>query len=81
MSTQRLWVEDNGTVLCDEHGGTYLTSAIQQKPKAIKHRTPLGTWRAYYTHLLGGADLVCEICTPWDSPNHPYNLKKAVSNG
>jgi hypothetical protein len=75
MTTNRLWVDDNGTVVCDDHAGTYLRSAFQANSEAIQHRTPLGTWCAYYTHLLGGADLVCEVCTPWDSPNHPYNQK------
>jgi hypothetical protein len=77
VMSNRLWVDDNGTVVCDEHAGTYLRSAFEAKPQAIQHRTPLGTWCAYYTHLLGGADLVCEVCTPWNSPNHPYNTIKA----
>lgn len=72
MSNQRLWIDDNGTVLCENHTGVYLSESIKANGQAIQHHTPLGTWCAYYTHLLGGADLVCEICTPWDSPNHPY---------
>lgn len=77
--SNRLWVDDNGTVLCENHAGTYLTSAIQSNNQAIQHRTPLGTWCAYYTNLRGGANLVCEVCTPWDSPDHPYNKNKAVA--
>lgn len=77
MTANRLWIDDEGTVLCEEHTGFYLGSAIKQNGQAIQHRTPLGTWCAYYTNLRGGADLVCEICTPWNSPNHPYNEIKA----
>jgi hypothetical protein len=50
-----------------------LRSSIQAKPKAVKHRTPLGNWSLYFTHLLGGENLVCETCIPWNSPEHPYN--------
>jgi len=74
---QRLWVSDNGDVTCEEHAGVYLRSSIQAKSKAVKHRTPLGNWSLYFTHLLGGENLVCETCTPWNSPNHPYNKIKA----
>jgi hypothetical protein len=77
MTTQRLWVSDNGDVLCEEHIGTYLKASIEANGQAIQHKTPLDTWCAYYTNFLGGKDLVCEVCTPWDSPNHPYNKMKA----
>jgi hypothetical protein len=73
---QRLWVSDNGDVLCEEHSGTYLNCAIQAKPKAVEHSTPLGNWALYFTHLMGGENLVCETCTPFNSPNHPYNKMK-----
>jgi hypothetical protein len=65
---QRLWVSDNGDVVCEEHAGMYLRSSIQRKPKAIKHRTPLDNWSLYL-----GENLVCETCIPWNSPEHPYN--------
>lgn len=65
---QRLWVSDNGDVVCEEHAGMYLRSSIKAKPKAIKHRTPLDNWSLY-----GGENLVCETCIPWNSPNHPFN--------
>ena len=77
MMSNRLWVDDNGTVLCDSHTGMYLKSAIERNNQAIQHKTPLGTWCAYYTNLLGGKDLVCEVCVPWNSPNHPYNQMNA----
>jgi len=77
MTTQKLWVSDNGEVTCEDHSGMYLRCAIQAKPKAKQHKTPLGNWALYFTHLLGGENLVCETCVPWDSPNHPFNKMKA----
>jgi hypothetical protein len=73
IGTQRLWVSDDGDVLCEDHAGTYLRLAIRSNPEAIQHETPLDNWCAYYTNLLGGGNLVCEVCVPWDSPNHPSN--------
>lgn len=77
MTTQRLWVSDNGDVTCDDHAGMYLRCAIEAKPNAKKHRTPLDSWSLYFTNLLGGENLVCETCVPWNSPDHPYNKIKA----
>jgi hypothetical protein len=77
MTTQKLWISDNGDVTCEAHAGVYLTSSIQAKPKAKQHKTPLDNWALYFTHLLGGENLVCETCVPWHSPNHPYNTIKA----
>jgi hypothetical protein len=76
--SKRLWVSDDGDVVCEDHAGVYLKSAIENKPNAKAHSTPLDQWSLYFTHLLGGENLVCEVCTPWDSPNHPYNKLKAV---
>lgn len=75
--SKRLWVSDNGDVVCEEHAGFYLKCAIEAKPNKTAHNTPLDNWGLYFTHLLGGENLVCEVCTPWDSPEHPYNLLKA----
>jgi len=58
-----LWVSDNGDVTCAEHAGMYLRSSIEAKPKAQSHRTPLGTWDAYASNLLGG--LPCSTCIDW----------------
>jgi len=77
ISTERLWVSDNGDVTCENHAGMYLKCAIEAKPKAVKHNTPLDRWALYFTHLLGGENLVCETCVPWNSPDHPYNEMKA----
>jgi len=72
-NNNKLWISDNGDVTCENHAGAYLKSAIETKPKAISHITPLDNWSLYYTHLIGGENLVCETCTPWHSPEHPYN--------
>jgi hypothetical protein len=77
LMSEPLWISDNGDVTCEPHSGAYLRCAIEAKPKAIKHKTPLGDWCLYFTHLLGGENLVCETCVPWDSPEHPSNKMKA----
>lgn len=68
----RLWVHDNGEIVCDRHGGAYLTAAIATRPQASEHRTPLGTWEAVsaldYPLMLadfrdaGLPDPTCERC-------------------
>ena len=65
QENQKLWVSDNGNVTCLKHAGAYLKSAIQAKPKAITHRTPLDTWSLYAEHLLKG--LPCESCVDWST--------------
>lgn len=40
MDTTTLWVNDNGRIVCAEHGGGYLTRAIGAKPRARSHWTP-----------------------------------------
>ncbi len=32
MTTQKLWVSDNGDVTCEAHAGMYLRCAIEAKP-------------------------------------------------
>jgi hypothetical protein len=73
---KRFWISDNGDVLCEEHTGAYLRSAIEAKPKAWSHVTPLDNWSLYFSDLIGGENLVCETCVPWNSPDHPYNKLK-----
>ncbi|CAB4178020.1 hypothetical protein UFOVP1462_24 [uncultured Caudovirales phage] len=60
---RRLWVSDNGDVTCEEHAGMYLHCAIEAKPKAKSHRTPLGTWDAFSMRDLGA--LPCSVCVDW----------------
>lgn len=45
MTRARLYLnENNGSITCAAHGGSYLKSAIAVRPRAAKHVTPLGTW-------------------------------------
>lgn len=40
-----IWINENsGEIRCEKHSGTYLRSAITNKPQANRHVTPLGTW-------------------------------------
>lgn len=64
-SDERLWVSDNGDVVCDKHAGAYLSASIASKPKAKTHITPLDKWSAYSLNRLGG--LPCEVCVDWSS--------------
>ena len=60
------WSDDNGATVCADHAGAYLTAAIQNRPKAATHNTPLGTWERlsqddvnYFTSEYG---YCCETC-------------------
>jgi hypothetical protein len=52
--------------LCNEHAGDYLHSAIQSKPNAKTHRTPMGTWERLtdedVTYFTGKGIPCCENC-------------------
>lgn len=58
--SNRLWVNDNGSVICDKHAGTYLRSAIVANPKRTNYWTPLGTWE-----VMNNCPLPCETCVDW----------------
>lgn len=57
--TRRVWIDDNGIVACDQHGGAYLAAAIAEHPRRRLQQTPRGTWERY-----DGDDLPCETCYP-----------------
>lgn len=59
-----LWAGDDGTVLCTAHAGMYLSTAVQQRPAARSHRTPLGTWdRLTKAEIASDPEVfVCETC-------------------
>lgn len=38
------WSNPNGAIICSNHAGNYLRSAIQAHPKRMEHDTPLGTY-------------------------------------
>jgi hypothetical protein len=66
--TTKFWVSDNGDVICDNHAGTYLKSAIKAFPNNLEHSTPLDNRAMYNKLFLGGEKLMCEVCAPFDSP-------------
>ena len=43
---KRLWVSNTGRVACDDHGGMYLTAAVQRFPRRRRHDTPRDCWEA-----------------------------------
>lgn len=62
-----LWTDGGGTILCSPHAGNYLTSAIDARPRARTHRTPLGTWDLMTSEevavlRLEFGPLICETC-------------------
>ena len=65
---QALWVSNTGHVACPEHGGMYLRTAIERRPKARRHATPLDAWELVPVAELDG--LRCEGC-PAEEPKQP----------
>ncbi len=65
-TTQSLWLNDNGAISCEDHAGQYLRSAINQRPRAKTHRTPLGTWdkltQGETQALTIECGVLCESC-------------------
>ena len=62
----RLFVNDNGAICCENHAGQYLKSAITQRPKAKKHKTPIGTFEQLASQdadiLSAEFGELCESC-------------------
>lgn len=63
-----LWIDDNGRIECERHGGSYLASAIANAPRRNRHRTPIGTWDRIdamfveeWEKMMGTAP-ACETC-------------------
>lgn len=68
--TTRLWANDNGAIVCEEHAGAYLRSAIEARPKARTHKTPLGT-----NYMMTDAEVAefmeaCEVTVVCESCRH-----------
>lgn len=63
-TTTRYWANDNGSICCDDHAGAYLTAAMEARPRAKAHRTPLGTWEQLTTLEVTfmRADFGVELC-------------------
>ncbi len=55
-----LWVSNNGSVACAEHGGQYLASAITARPDLDEHVTPLDVW---YRTMSDDPDLMVDTDT------------------
>ena len=60
MMRTRLWIDQNGRVVCEKHAGNYLRSAIAAHPHAQHHRTPLGDWISDHSGRFP-----CETCQPF----------------
>lgn len=57
----RLWIGQDGRIVCTEHGGYYLQSAIENSPEKNHHITPLNDWEEIPSSVyVPGLD--CEIC-------------------
>lgn len=67
---KKLYIHDDGTVLCKEHAGAELSASLEHSPKKKIHWTPLGTWELaaddYYAEFtkFTGVQLDCESCSP-----------------
>lgn len=42
---KRLWVNENGMTVCDDHLGFYATDMLARRPDADELRTPLDHWQ------------------------------------
>lgn len=57
-----VWISEGGEVLCREHGGGYLTAAIDAG--AGPHIfTPLDDWLYHSPQIAEQYNLRCEVCT------------------
>lgn len=57
----RMWIGENGQLVCSKHGGNYLREKIEASPKGPHHSTPLGTW-VDVTNNPDVEGIPCEIC-------------------
>jgi len=62
-----LYFANSGRVACAEHGGAYLTAALERDPQARTIRTPLDVWDALRMEDLPLGELLepwcaCEAC-------------------
>lgn len=68
MSTDTLYVNNNGMICCVGHGGSYLQSEFRHAPGRAQYVTPLDLWEhvdaeyvAEWVELVGTAPR-CEVC-------------------
>jgi len=58
-----LWISEGGRTVCEDHGGMYLQRAIELRPNAKSHKTPLDHWaRVVEGQIDGGWVWRCEEC-------------------
>lgn len=56
----RLWIGDNGEIVCTLHGGQYLQDRVLTYPQKLHHQTPLNLW----LDITNRPDYIfpCEVC-------------------
>lgn len=62
-----VYMDDNGRVVCAEHGGMYLAASIAKNPNKRMHNTPRGTWEAIPADEVAAEGWCCETCK-WNPP-------------
>ena len=71
-ATKKLYIHDDGSILCIDHAGHELSGAIKNNPRRKTHWTPRGTWEIatsdYYEYFKSGTgiELDCEVCRDWN---------------
>lgn len=61
--TKALFINQNGRVVCAEHGGAYLASFLERRPNADVIDTPLDNWvRLTAADLREFPHIGCEDC-------------------
>lgn len=65
-----VWISEGGEVVCWEHGGSYLKTAITagEGPHIL---TPLDDWLYHSPEIAREYDLTCEVCARETPPRCP----------
>ena len=69
---QNLYIDANGRVACESHGGTYLRFAIKAQPNLRRYDTPLGDWMRVTKSDVKRFALACETCYLHESGHEDY---------
>jgi hypothetical protein len=66
--TNNLWMNQNGMICCEHHGGAGLAAAIASQPNSLRHVTDLDVWDFVtlrdMTALAKYGVKGCEVCRP-----------------
>ena len=66
----RLWTNQNGWVVCAQHGGNALEASVAAYPNDPFHRTDLDFWTPWPDELAAETGIDCDDCTtPKKTPN------------